>query len=94
MTACVKAINHAIENGCKISFVKVKAHSGDVMNTSADKIARMSAKQAAHPESTKPYDNAIQKQIITMMKKMHGKKNVKNHQVMLNNDSAKVMIAA
>ena len=91
---CIKAINNAIENGYKISFVKVKAHSGDVMNTSADKIARMSAKQAAHPESTKPYDNAIQKQIITMMKRLHGKKNVKNRHVVLNNESAKVMIAA
>lgn len=64
------------------------------MNNSADKIARMSAKQVAYPESTKSYDNAIQKQIITMMKKMHGKKNIQNHKVMLNNDSAKVMIAA
>ena len=94
VTMCIKAINNAIENGYKISFVKVKAHSGDVMNTSADKIARMSAKQAAHPESTKPYDNAIQKQIITMMKRLHGKKNVKNRHVVLNNESAKVMIAA
>lgn len=91
---CIKAINNAIENGCKISLVKVKAHSGDVMNTSADKIARMSAKQVAQPESKKMYDYVIQKEIITMMKKLHGKKNVKNHKVMLNNDSAKVMIAA
>ena len=64
------------------------------MNTSADKIAHMSAKQAIHPESTKQYDNMIQNQVITMMKKLHGKKNVKNHHVVLNNDSAKVMIAA
>ena len=91
---CIKAINNAIENGCKISLVKVKAHSGDVMNTSADKIARMSAKQVALPESEKMYDYLIEKEIITMMKKLHGKKNVKNHKVMLNNDSAKVLIAA
>jgi len=94
IASCFRALNNAIENGCRISFVKVKAHSGDVMNTSADKIAHMSAKQAIHPESTKQYDNMIQNQVITMMKKLHGKKNVKNHHVVLNNDSAKVMIAA
>mgnify|MGYP002713417653 CR=1 FL=1 len=103
VASCFKALNNAIENGCKISFVKVKAHSGDMMNTSADKIARMSTKQVAQLETKKMYDHMIQKEIITMMKKLYGKKNVKNNHVVLNNDSAhvvfnndsaKVMIAA
>ena len=94
VSACIEAINNAIENGCKISFVKVKAHSGDVMNTSADKIARMSVKQVLKPKSKKQYNRAIRDEIVTMMNKLHGHGNYYKRQVMLNGDSAKVLTAA
>lgn len=85
---CVKELDNAIEHGYKVSFVKVKSHSGDIMNNSVDKIARMSVRQALNPDKKKSYDTVISNEIIKMMKKLHGKQ---QRHVVLKGDTAKVV---
>lgn len=66
MADCFRALHEALDSGCAVTLRKVKAHSGDTMNETADVFARRMR------QAKKKWGGDAANILLSMMDELHG----------------------